>query len=421
VRSPELAAIALLIGAAAALPGCGEPHASTPAPFYATRFEKQPDVARMTALGRQLFFDPALSASGGTACASCHDPAHAYGPPNARAVQLAGADGKTPGFRSVPSLRYLHKVPPFTEHHFEAEGNDAEDQGPVGGHTWDGRARSLHEQATLPLFSPLEMANRDASQVVSRLRATPIASAFRDAFGSGVFDDTEVAFRAILLCLEVFQQDPAEFYPYNSKFDAFLRGQAKLTKQEEHGFILFNDPAKGNCATCHISAIKEGDFPAFSDWGFIALGVPRNREVARDARVQDLGLCGPLRADLSAHPEYCGLFRTPTLRNVSGRAVFFHNGRFTSLEEVVRFYAERDTNPARWYPKRADGGVDVFDDIPPAMRGNVNREPPFGGKPGSKPPLDRAGIRDIVAFLRTLDDGYTPPRTSAASASRRIP
>ncbi|HEY2630316.1 MAG TPA: cytochrome c peroxidase [Usitatibacter sp.] len=399
-------AFALVIGAAAAFQGRGEPQASTPAPFYATRFEKQPDVARMTALGRELFMDPALSASGKTSCASCHDPAHAYGPPNKHAVQLAGADGRTPGFRAVPSLRYLHKVPPFTEHHFEAEGNDSEDQGPAGGHTWDGRARSLHEQAMLPLFSALEMANRDATQVVSRIRERPVALRLREAFGAGVFDDTEVAFRAILLCLEVFQQDPSEFYPYNSKFDAFLRGQAKLTQEERHGFILFNDPAKGNCAICHISAVREGDFPAFSDWGFIALGVPRNRGVARDGSIQDLGLCGPLRTDLASHTEYCGMFRTPTLRNVTTRAVFFHNGKFTSLEEAVRFYAERDTNPARWYPRRSDGRTEAFDDIPAAMRNNVNREPPFGGKPGGKASLDRAEIRDIVAFLRTLEDGY---------------
>ena len=396
-----MAVLALILGAVAAW-------ASTPTPFYATRFEKQPDAARLTALGRKLFFDPVLSASGKTACASCHDPAHAYGPPNARAVQLAGADGKTPGFRAAPSLRYLHKVPPFTEHFFEADGNDSEDQGPAGGHTWDGRARSLHEQATLPLFSPLEMANRDGAQVVARVKAAPIAGALREAFGPHVFDDNETALRAILLCLEVFQQDPAQFYPYNSKYDAFLRGQVKLTRQEEHGLILFNDPRKGNCAVCHISGIREHEFPTFSDWGFVALGVPRNRDIARDPTVQDLGLCGPLRTDLKDHAEYCGRFRTPSLRNVTKRAVFFHNGKFTKLEDAIRFYAERDTNPGRWYPKRPDGSIDVFDDIPPAMRGNVNREAPFGGKPGGKPSLDRTEIRDIVVFLHTLEDGYSP-------------
>ena len=407
MRSPLPAAITLLVGASALLPGCGEPRASAPASasFYETRFEKQPGVAELTAVGRRLFFDASLSASGRTACASCHDPAHAYGPPNALAVQLAGPDGKTPGLRAAPSLRYVQKVPPFTEHFFEAEGNDSEDQGPVGGHAWDGRARSLHEQAVLPLLSPLEMANRDSAEVVARVRKSAAASPLREAFGPHVLDDTEKAFRAVLLALEVFQQDPAEFYPYSSKYDAFLRGKVKLAKDEMHGLALFNDPAKGNCASCHISAVREGEFPAFSDWGFIALGVPRNRALAA-GRPQDLGLCGPIRTDLAGHAEYCGRFRTPTLRNVTKRAVFFHNGKFTSLEDVVRFYAERDTNPGRWYPRRADGSIDAYDDIPPAMRGNVNREPPFGGKPGGRPALDRSEIRDIVAFLRTLEDGY---------------
>ena len=336
-------------------------------------------------------------------------------------MQLAGADGRTPGFRAAPSLRYVQKVPPFTEHFFEAEGNDSEDQGPAGGHTWDGRARSLHEQAMLPLLSPLEMANRDAAQVVARVRASSVAAALREAFGANLFDDGDRAFRAILVCLEVFQQDPREFYPYDSKYDAFLRGQAELTKEEQHGLALFNDPAKGNCAICHISSIREGAFPAFSDWGYIALGVPRNRDIARDPKVQDLGLCGPLRTDLSAHKEYCGRFRTPTLRNVAKRAVFFHNGRFTSLEEAVRFYAERDTNPERWYPRRGDGTVEAFDDIPPTMRDNVNREAPFGGKPGDKPVLSRAEIRDVVAFLRTLDDGFSAPSITASSAGRKTP
>ncbi|HEX4780780.1 MAG TPA: hypothetical protein VH301_08520, partial [Usitatibacter sp.] len=105
-------------------------------------------------------------------------------------------------------------------------------------------------------------------------------------------------------------------------------------------------------------------------------------------------------------------------RNVARRSVFFHNGEITSLEAAVRFYAERDTNPRRWYPARGSR-VDVFDDLPPALRGNVHREPPFGGDPGGKPALDAKDVRDIVAFLRTLDDGYRPVNAPAPPASRR--
>jgi cytochrome c peroxidase len=386
--------------------------AAAATPFYATPFERQPPVAEMTAIGRALFHDPALSASGRTACASCHDPAHAYGPPNTRAVQMAGPEGRTPGLRAAPSLRYLQAVPPFTEHFFDSDGNDSVDQGPAGGYTWDGRARSVHEQAALPLLSPLEMANRDPAQVVERVRRSAEAGSLARAFGAHVLDDAELGWRAILLSLEVFQQDPAEFYPYDSKYDAYLRGKATLTERERRGLALFNDPAKGNCAACHPSTVREGRFPAFSDWGYIAVGVPRNRAIAAngDAAYFDLGLCGPVRTDLAAQREYCGRFRTPTLRNVSRRAVYFHNGRFTRLEDAVRFYAERDTNPARWYPRTRDGTVQAYDDLPRELRANVNREPPFGGATGAKPALDAGQIRDLIAFLKTLDDGYVIAR-----------
>src|SRR5262249_40379188 len=87
--------------------------------FYADRFSRRPSVPGMTELGRRLFFDPALSASGQMSCATCHDPRFAYGPPNDRATQLGGPDMNSPGVRAVPSLRYLHTLPRFSEHHFD--------------------------------------------------------------------------------------------------------------------------------------------------------------------------------------------------------------------------------------------------------------------------------------------------------------
>jgi cytochrome c peroxidase len=239
-------------------------------------------------------------------------------------------------------------------------------------------------------------------------------------FGNDILDNEDTAFRAALMVLEVFQQSPSEFYPYDSKYDAFLRKQAKLSPQEMRGLQLFSDPAKGNCASCHTSAIKQdGAFPAFSDFGHIAVGVPRNRQLAANADPAffDLGLCGPDRTDLKNRPEYCGLFRTPSLRNVALRKTFFHNGAIHSLEDAVRFYAERDTQPQKWYPRKADGTVDKFDDLPPQYRANVNMERPFGGKPGAKPVLSEADVRDIVAFLKTLTDGYRP--TTPAPVAKR--
>jgi cytochrome c peroxidase len=386
-------------------------------PFYATKFEHRPDPKTLTALGRALFSDTTLSVSGTMSCASCHDPAHAYGPANHLAVQLGGPDGTLPGLRAVPSLKYHQTIPPFSERFFDNDGNDAEDQGPTGGLDWDGRADSAHEQAAGPLLSPFEMANPSKDAVLARLRTSPNATALRAAFGPHLFDDPQRAWNALVLSLEVFQQSPQDFYPYDSKYDAVLRGQAALTPQEARGLAVFNDADKGNCASCHISTIKRGAFPQFTDSGLIAIGVPRNPAIPANAKAdfRDLGVCGPLRTDMKSHDDYCGLFRTPTLRNVARRGVFFHNGVYTSLADAVRFYALRDVDPRRIY------GKGRFDDLPEKYQGNLNVEGPFGGRRGDKPRLTEAEISDVVAFLGTLDDGYvaTRPAPVATSAQAR--
>ena len=375
-------------------------------PFYATVFERRPTVDQLTELGRALFHDASLSASGKLACASCHSPQHAYGPPNGLAVQRGGTSLRLAGLRAVPSLKYQQAVPAFTEHFSDNDGDDSVDQGPAGGRTWDGRASSAHEQAELPLLSPLEMANSSPDDVVARLRTSPNAARMRQVYGPHVLDEAALAWRALLLALEVFQQSPKDFYPYNSKYDAYLRGRGSLSASEARGLALFNDANKGNCALCHPSDIKRGEFPVFTDYGFVALGVPRNPDIPANANAawHDLGLCGPLREDLKGRAEFCGMFRTPGLRNVATRRVFFHNGRLHGLTEAVRFYALRDAQPARYYPRNAVGKVEKFNDLPPAYRGNVNTEPPFGGKPGRAARLSEAEVQDIVAFLKTLND-----------------
>ncbi len=98
------------------------------------------------------------------------------------------------------------------------------------------------------------------------------------------------------------------------------------------------------------------------------------------------------------------MFRTPSLRNVAKRQVFFHNGSLHSLTDVVRFYAERDTQPQNWYPRKADGGTAKFDDLPAAYWANIDMQPPFRRKAGESPALSENDIRNIVAFLMTLSD-----------------
>jgi cytochrome c peroxidase len=376
-----------------------------------TRAQAFERAAQLTQLGRELFADPSLSASGRMACSTCHDPEHAFGPPNALSVQFGGKDLRQPGLRAVPSLKYLQAVPQFAEHYFESdeEGDDSVDNGPTGGLTWDGRVDRGRDQARIPLLSPFEMANAGPAEVVAAVRNGRHADGLSKIFGPAIFDDTAAAFIGIAEALEVFQQDFRLFYPYSSKYDAYLAGRETLSEREARGLALFDDPAKGNCGNCHRSGPgKDGSPPQFTDYGLIAVGVPRNPAIPANADTHffDLGACGPLRADLSGRSEYCGRFKTPTLRNVTLRQSFFHNGAAHTLRAAIEFYVERDTDPGKWYPRDSTGMVRKFDDLPDAYRANVNMEPPFGGRPGDAPALSPSEIDDIVAFLGTLTDGY---------------
>ncbi len=385
----------------------------------------RPTVAQLSDLGRRIFMDPAYSASGRQSCASCHDPAKAFGPPDARAVQSGGPNMDRLGFRNTPSLRYAHAPIAFTLHFLESEvtlGQD--DQGPTGGRTWDGRVNSAHDQALMPLMDANEMANENGAAVVQRLRTTSYADEFRQVLsapGENVFDDPDSTLVWVTVALETYEQTAPEFHPFDSKFDAWLRDEATLGPAEMRGMALFNDMKKGNCASCHPSTRKASTNrpPIFTDFGFVALGVPRNPELPanRDPKFFDLGLCGPLRTDLASHPEYCGMFRTPSLRNVALRKRFFHNGAIRSLRDAVAFYATRDTTPARWYPNSK--GKPGYDDLPERYWPNVSHEVPFTPTPDGRPRLDAKEIDDIVAFLGTLSDGYKPRVAATRTASGR--
>jgi len=385
-----------------------------PQSFYQTAFERKPSANELTELGRLLFFDTRLSASGKMACGSCHSATNAFSAPNARPVQMGGLLGKSPGLRAVPSLMYLQATPSFSEHTFDNDGDDSQDQGPAGGRTWDGRTDSAHDQAAMPLLSPFEMANVDPQSAVARLQSSPSAQLFLRTFGPTTFNNSAVAWNGLLWALEVFQQSPQDFYPYSSKYDAFLRGQVKLSPTESQGLAVFNDPSKGNCAQCHPSGIKRGVFPVFTDYGYVALGVPRNPAIAanRNPAWFDMGLCGPLRTDLREHKEYCGLFKTPSLRNVSIKKNLFHNGIYHALEDALRFYAIRDTDYEAIYPRDSQGKTQRFNDLPASLHANIHRDPPFGGKPGGKARISTAELSALLAFLRTLNDGYIPPAST---------
>ena len=392
----------------------------------------------MARLGRAVFFDASLSSSGRLSCASCHSPEHAYGPPGDAPAVNGGPDLSRQGVRAVPSLMYLERQPNFSigPDDDETESvsltllaalgrraprakktakNTAETAAnvvPQGGLFWDGRADTLQDQALGPLLSALEMDGGSVATVAAKLRRAPYAARMMRLFGVSVFDTPGLAVAEALFAVARYQIEDSGFHPYTSKFDFWLEGKARLSPEELRGYRLFNDPEKANCGGCHLDQPRPDSLPPlFTDGQFEALGAPRNPALGanRDPAYFDLGICGPYRTDMRNETRYCGMFLTPTLRNVATRRVFFHNGVFRSLIEVQDFYNYRDTEPGRVFPRAADGTVARFNDIPPQYRSNVDVEdPPFDRHLGDKPAMTPEEELDIIAFLRTLTDGYQP-------------
>jgi cytochrome c peroxidase len=313
--------------------------------------------------------------------------------------------------RAVPSLRYTLARTPIWSYPRPtslAERITEHDNSPRGGFGWDGRFNTLHDQAAFPLLNPSEMAS-SPQRLFTYLRSSPYAPNLTHAFGPDALSSPTSAFATVRMAIEAFELTDPSFHPYSSRYDAYLDGKATLTPQQLHGLALFNDPQHGNCASCHISQRgANGSHPLFTDFQFEALGVPRNPAIPanRDPHYFDLGLCGPLRTDLAANltanQADCGMFKTPSLRNVATRRVFFHNGRFHTLREALEFYVTRDITPTRWYPIHARL---PYNDLPPAMRINVDRTTlPLTGNLGDKPVWTASDIDDVIAFLSTLND-----------------
>jgi len=349
--------------------------------------------AQGAALGERIYQDRTLSGSGRMSCATCHDPQFAHGPPNAQAVQVGGQFETEFGLRAAPSIRYLERQPAFSTAPWH------------GGFNADGRADTLAAQARRPLLDAREMDNTSPELLARRLRGSAYAAQFSSLIGDG---DATATFDLIQRALQAFQTEDVRFHPFDSKFDQVRAGRDQFSAAEARGQRAFADPARGNCAACHPDTAADGGPPLFTDFGYAALGVPRNADIPANADPTyfDLGLCGPLRSDLASNAAACGLFRTPGLRNVGAKSRFFHNGAMGSLAQVLAFYNTRDTEPARWYPV-VGGRVDQFDDLPARYLGNLSKLAPLDGRAaGSTPAMSAQDLADIECFLLTLSDGH---------------
>jgi cytochrome c peroxidase len=283
---------------------------------------------------------------------------------------------------------------------------------PQGGLFWDGRADTLQDQALTPLLNPLEMDGGSTTTLVAKLRRASYATRFEALFGKAILDTPRLLLAEAMFSVARYQTEDSAFHPYTSKFDYWLEGKARLSPAELRGYVLFNTPGKANCGGCHIDRPgRDGTPPLFTDHQFEALGAPRNMALraTADPAYFDLGICGPYRNDLRAETRYCGMFLTPTLRNTATRHVFFHNGSFHTLRQVLDFYTFRDVAPEKIYPRGADGVVAKYDDLPAEHRVNIDvTDPPFDRAPGDPPAMTGQEELDIITFLGTLTDGYHP-------------
>jgi cytochrome c peroxidase len=363
----------------------------------------------MEELGKAIFFDENLSANGDQSCASCHAPEAGWTGPdsyvNAHGAVYEGSIDNAFGDRKPPSAAYATFSPVF---HVDKKGLF------TGGNFWDGRATGeklgnpAADQAQGPFLNPKEQALPSADVLVERVCSASYGDLFRDVWGDEMCDPSNVnaAYDAIGLSIAAYEAS-SEVNAFTSKYDYTFTGQAKLTKEEQRGFALFQ--GKGKCRLCHTS----GKDALFTDFTFDNLGIPQNPEnpagVAPD--FVDLGLGG----FLSTRPEYAeyaddnmGMHKVPTLRNVDLRPsidfvkAYGHNGYFKTLEGIVHFYNTRDVLPTCSGPYTEAEALENKCWPKPEVSENVNTAEL--GDLGLTPDEEAA----IVAFLRTLSDGYKP-------------
>lgn len=281
--------------------------------------DNTPTAARI-ALGKALFFDPRLSGSNTISCATCHNPG------------LGWSDGLPTGFghgmaamsRATPTLLNVAYGTIFM---------------------WDGRKKTLEEQALGPITTDVEM-NQDLPSLIRKLEGI---AGYRKMFESA-YPGEGITGATIGKAIASFERT---IVSTESPFDRWIRGDAKAVGPDvKRGFKVFE--GKGKCAVCHQGF-------NFTDNGFHNIGVKDRGDkpdVGRFAQV-------PL-------PAMKGAFKTPTLRDVALTAPYMHNGIYKTLEEVVEHY---------------DRGGDVKDNLSPEI------------KPLELTAQEKA---DLVAFMKAL-------------------
>lgn len=341
----------------------------------------------LEALGETLFMDANLSWSRTQSCASCHDPAFGFADPRTgpagKAVSVGG-DGVSVGTRNTPSIAYAAFSPAF---HRDAKGNF------IGGQFLDGRAATLEDQAGQPMLNPVEMAMPDQASVIVRVKEKPrYIAAFRKHFGTDVFDDDARVFAALSKAIAAFERSPA-VSPFDSKYDRSLRGEYKMTAQEELGRVLFFSTQFTNCHLCHQLETSGNPRETFSNYSFHNIGTPANPAlIAQGQAGPDRGLRE--RSDITDRAQE-GRFKVPSLRNVAVTGPYMHNGVFQDLRTTILFYNKYNSTAAARQVDPETGKPWAAPQVPETLSLKELQ---------SGPALDDRRIDALVAFLKTLTD-----------------
>jgi cytochrome c peroxidase len=275
--------------------GCGGEDASpqrdaytfqSPANFPAVVYtlENNPVTREGFELGRALFYDPVLSGDSSIACANCHQQVRAFSDPVHR---FSKGVGDVSGFRNAPSIQNMA---------FQ------------GDFFWDGGVKHLDFVPINAITSELEM-KETLANVVSKLQhSSHYPARFKEAF-----DTSEVTSQNLLKALSQFM---VMMVSADSRYDRYVQGREMLTADEQAGLKLVQQ----KCSGCHATDL-------FTDGSFRNNGLD-------DAFDSDAG-----RERITELDEDRGKFKVPSLRNVELTAPYMHDGRFTSLAQVLDHYA----------------------------------------------------------------------------------
>lgn len=437
LHSKKLQTAAFLFLSVFILDSCKKDITDSALEIESARAKSKTVLTPLQQLGKQIFFDARLSEPVGVqSCGACHAPQVGFsgfgeiptgGAASAQGFKrgfvagigegaVAGAFGRrkppTAAYATMSPLFSLITVPPDPVEVALGIGPAIIFQ---GGLFWDGRATghrlnsTAAEQALGPFLADKEQNHTNPAQVLGKLRNNRAYIAlWQAAFGSPdinnlTAEQTALNYDRVGQAIAAYEGSP-EVNQFSSKYDAYKAGRATLTPLEAEGLSLFIAPAPGGeCYDCHTqNRLANVEPPAgdpFTTFMYFNDGIPANPNNPGGNVSPDPGLGAMLETSSNptwramASVEY-GKFKTPTLRNVGKAQKFMHNGVFSSLEEVVHFYNTRDLLGAGW------NGVPW---AAPEYPFNMD----FHGVGGLG--LTAQQEAAIVAFMKTLSDGYTGP------------